>query len=426
MAPSLFRRQSRPATNATKPTSTSNPLERVPVLALLEPKLRDKVAKRLQRRRIANGKVLYRQGDPADALFIVESGRFRVFVGDRVGQERVLRFTGAGEVLGESAFMAETPHATNAVAIENASVWQMSRADFENLLGKHEPALRYLAAVIAERQGQANARLAAETAPEESRALRGYVTAVYSPRGGAGVTTLAVSTAIALAERHPDDTVLLDLDVLFGHAASNLWLEPRGVIAQINPATMGGLDRAGLDYYLLKHPSSLRVLPAANKPEEGQQVGGELIRAALATLRRNFGHIVLDLPHGFSEVTLAGLELADRVLLIATPERVTLQDVQECRRIFNDVLRLPPEHITYVLNHPLPYASVAAAEFAAATATPWSEVPFGGEAPTAAALRGESLLSTRPNNPVTRAAIGLAETIASEAREQAALAGRPF
>src|SRR5207253_5194362 len=108
----------------------------------------------------------------------------------------------------------------------------------------------------AERQAQANARLAAETAPEESRAARGYVTAVYSPRGGAGVTTLAVNLAIALAERHPDDTVLLDLDVLFGHAVSNLWLEPRGVLAQINPATMQGLDRAGLDHYLVKHPSS--------------------------------------------------------------------------------------------------------------------------------------------------------------------------
>src|SRR5712691_7548305 len=121
--------------------------------------------------------------------------------------------------------------------------------------------------------------------PKSRVAARGYVTAVYSPRGGAGVTTLALTLAIALAERHPDDTVLLDLDVLFGHALANLWMEPRGVLAQVTPLTMQALDRAGLDFYLIAHPSSLRIFPAASRPEEGQAITGEHIRAALTTLR---------------------------------------------------------------------------------------------------------------------------------------------
>ena len=426
MAP-LFGRGSPSETKSTRPASVAlpTPYDRAPFLALIEPKLRERVRKRLSRRRVNVGKPLFRQDDAADELYIVESGRFRVLVSDRTGRERVLRFTGAGEVLGESAFMAETPHVTNAIAVESANVWRLARADFDTLLGENEPVLRYLAAVIAERQGQANARLAAETAPDEAKTLRGFVSGVYSPRGGAGTTTLATNLAIALAERHPDDTVLLDLDVLFGHTMSNLWLEARGVLAQISPVTMQGLDRAGLDYYLLKHPSSLRVLPAASRPEEGQSIGGDLIRAAVTTLRRNFGHIVLDLPHGFSEVALAGLELSHRVLLVATPEPLTLRDVRECQRIFAEVLRLPPDHVTYLLNHPLPYSATAASEFTAHTGVPWSEVPFGGEAPTAAALRGESLLTTRPNNALARSVVGLAETISTEARELAVVAGRP-
>jgi CRP-like cAMP-binding protein len=400
-------------------------LDRAPLLALLDQGLRQRVRKRLNRRRISPGKPIYRVGDLSDELFLIESGRVRVFVGERVGQERVLHFLGQGEILGESAFMAETPHMTSAVAVDNVSVWGLRRADFDALLGGHEGVLRYLGSVAAERQAQANARLAAETAPEESRAARGYVTAVYSPRGGAGVTTLAVNLATALAEHHPDDTVLLDLDVLFGHTLANLWLEPRGVLAQVSPATMRSLDRGGLDHYLLTHSSSLRIFPAATRPEEGQTITGEHIRAVVPTLRRNFGHVVLDLPHGFNEVTLAGLELADRVLLVATPEQVTLQDVLECRRIFADVLFVPPDHVSYVLNHPQPYSGLQLSEFTAATQTPWSEIPHGGEAPSTAALRGESLLGTRPNNVVARAAAELAQRIAAEAREQTALSGRP-
>ncbi len=422
MAASPFRRAGPHSTGSGG--SAAGPLDRVPLTALLEPELRQRVRKRLSHRRIGAHKPLFRVDEPADALYIVDTGRFRLFVRDPRGQERVLRFSGPGDILGEAAFMADTPHVTNAVAIDNASVWRLARADFDTLLGSNDAVLRYLASIIAERQAQANARLAADTAPDESRAQRGFVTAVYSPRGGAGVTTLAIAIGIALAERNPDDTVLLDLDVLFGHALSNLWLEARGVLAQITPLTVQALDRTGLDFYLIPHPSSLRIFPAASRPEEGQAITGEHVRAALTTLRRHFGHIVLDLPHAFSEVTLAGLELADRVLLVATPELVTLQDVLECRRIFGEVLRLPSERVTYVLNHPLPYSSVPVGDFAAATAAAWLEVQFGGDSPTAAALRGESLVNTRPNNPVTRAAIGLAETLATEARELAMLSGR--
>jgi pilus assembly protein CpaE len=286
--------------------------------------------------------------------------------------------------------------------------------------------LRYLAAAIAERQAQANARLAVESAPDEARTLRGYVSSVYSPRGGSGVTTVALNLAIALAERHPDDTVLLDLDVLFGHTVANLWLEPRGVLAQISPVTMRSLDRGGLDYYLLKHSSSLRIFPAALRPEEGQAITAEHVRSTVTTLRRNFGHIVLDLSHGFNEVTLTGLELANRVLLLATPEKVTLHDVVECQRIFHDVLQLPADRITYLLNHPSPYSAVSASEFTAATTSPWIEIAYGGEAPSAAALRGESLLGTKPTNAVSRAAAELAGRVDVEARELAALSGPPL
>src|ERR1700737_2764515 len=101
MAPSLFSGR----TGGEK----GDVLDSAPLLALLEPELRQRVRKRLNRRRVARGKPIYRLGDPADELYVIESGRVRVYVGERVGQERVLRFLGTGEILGESAFMADTP-----------------------------------------------------------------------------------------------------------------------------------------------------------------------------------------------------------------------------------------------------------------------------------------------------------------------------
>jgi Flp pilus assembly CpaE family ATPase len=377
----------------------------------------------MARRRVAAGKLLYRQGEPAEALYLVESGRFRIAVSERAGHARVLQFLGPGEIVGEAAFMAETPHVTSAEAVEEAVVWSLARADFDALLGKHDAVLRFLAGVIGERQTQANARLATETASDDTRGLRGFVTAVFSPRGGAGVTTLAVNLAIALADQHPDDVVLLDLDVLFGHVMANLWLEPRGVLAHASPTTLRDLDRGGLDRYLITHASSLRVFPSSSRPEDGQTITADHVRASLSTLRRYFGHIVLDLPHVFNEVGLSGLELADRVLLVATPERATLKDVVETRRIFGEVLSLPAQRVRNILNHPQPYAGLALADFSAATDSHWTEIGYGGEAPGATALKGESLVLTRRNNPVARAVVTLAQQISKEAREVAALSG---
>ena len=400
-------------------------LDRAPLLALLEPEVRKQVRKRLSRRRVAIGKTLFRQGDPADALYVIEAGRFRTFVSERPGRERVLQFLGPGEIIGEAAFIAETPHVTTAVALEDATVWRLARPDFDALLGKHDALLRYLVGVVAERQARANARLAVESAPEEARGLRGFVTAVFSPRGGAGVTTIALNLAITLAERMPDDVVLLDLDVAFGHALGNLWLEPRGVLAQASPVTLRGLERGGLERYLVTHSSSLRVFPSATKPEEGQTLTGEHVRGALQVLRRHFGHVVLDLQHTFSEVPLTGLELADRVVVLATPEKTTYKDLQETQRIFNDVLMFPADKVYYVLNHPQPYASLNLNDFAATSARPWLEIGHGGDAPASAALRGVSLMDTRRNNPVARGVTTLADYIDRDAREAAALAGRP-
>lgn len=402
----------------------SSALERSPFLSVLEPELRERVCKRLTRRRLESGKLLFRQGEPADELYVVESGRLRLYVSERPGHERVLQFLGPGQIVGEAAFIAETRYVTSAIAIEDGSVWRLSRADFDSLLGKHDAMLRYLAGVIAERQAEANARLAAESQPEETRALRGFVTAVYSPRGGAGVTTIALNLGVALAQRHPDDVVLLDLDVLFGHALSNLWLEPRGALAHTSPVMLRNLDRPGLDRYLVAHSSSLRVFPAATRPEDGQTITADHVHAVVTLLRRHFGHVLLDLPHPFSDIALTGLELADRILVVATPEATSLRDTLETRRIVTDVLGVPASRICFVLNRPHPYDGLAIGDLAAATARTWIDIGHGGDGPAMAALRGEALVDAQQGNPVVRGVLTLADEISKEAHEHAALTGR--
>jgi CRP-like cAMP-binding protein len=59
-----------------------------------------------------DGEVIVRQGDPADCMFVVQSGEVEVFVA-RSGRETLLRRLGKGEVIGEiSLFDREVRSAT--------------------------------------------------------------------------------------------------------------------------------------------------------------------------------------------------------------------------------------------------------------------------------------------------------------------------
>ena len=57
------------------------------------------------------------------------------------------------------------------------------------------------------------------------------VTAVYSPTGGAGKTTIAVNLAAALGRKLPGECLLLDLGLPYNHAALTANLVPTGCVA---------------------------------------------------------------------------------------------------------------------------------------------------------------------------------------------------
>ena len=68
---------------------------------------------------------------------------------------------------------------------------------------------------------------------------------VLSPKGGAGKTTIATNLAVALADRRPGSTALVDLDLQFGDVVAALQLTPEHTLRRRRPgATVGRHDHA--------------------------------------------------------------------------------------------------------------------------------------------------------------------------------------
>jgi CRP/FNR family cyclic AMP-dependent transcriptional regulator len=100
-------------------------------------------------RRLARGQVLFTQGEPSDYLFLVRSGRLRVFVASSHGEELVLSVSGPGSALGELSVLDREPRSATVEALEAAELIAVPGDDARTLLETSPKALRAVAIALA-------------------------------------------------------------------------------------------------------------------------------------------------------------------------------------------------------------------------------------------------------------------------------------
>lgn len=84
---------------------------------------------------LKKGEILFRQGDQADAVYIIKDGTLKAVRLTAEGEEAILHIIGIGETIGESAlFRKGMLHPFTAVALEEVKVCSIARATFRQLL----------------------------------------------------------------------------------------------------------------------------------------------------------------------------------------------------------------------------------------------------------------------------------------------------
>ncbi len=108
----------------------------------------------LEWRFLAGGEVLFRAGDAGDAMYVVLSGRVRVFVERRDGTIEIIRELGRGESVGELALLTDKPRSATVRAIRDTELARISQSAFEGTIKDNPRMSRSLMAQIADRQSR--------------------------------------------------------------------------------------------------------------------------------------------------------------------------------------------------------------------------------------------------------------------------------
>ena len=138
--------------------------------------------------------------------------------------------------------------------------------------------------------------------------------------GGAGVTTLAVQTAMLLLNsgvpRGKASTCIVDLDFQHGTVADYLDLEPRLNLAEIEPRP-DRLDRQLLEVMLSYHASGLAVVAAPNRPAEMRSFDPDVVTRLLDLVSANFEYVVFDMPRTWFKWTDSVLLGSNRLYVVS-------------------------------------------------------------------------------------------------------------
>lgn len=194
------------------------------------------------------------------------------------------------------------------------------------------------------------ARVAHLTGRQEARERQpGVIYAFFSPKGGAGATTVATNLAVLLAKQPGKKTLLVDLDLELGETALMLGMRPRFNFVDL-VQNFHRMDADLLASFIERHESGVDLLSAPYHPEKAEVVTGEQIRRILLFLRQHYDYVVVDTSKSFSQSTLVAFEQADLVFLVTTADLPSLRNIQRGLPLLRRVVVRGDEQLRLVVN----------------------------------------------------------------------------
>ena len=192
--------------------------------------------------------------------------------------------------------------------------------------------------------------LANRSADPVSKVRLAPMIAVTRSIGGCGATSIATHLAAELAKQSAGQghAAVVDLDLQFGCVADVLAAEGRGTISDL-------LDNGKLlDEELIRSVArrtqdDVAVIAAPDEIVPLESIETDQLLKVLEQLRRNYSHVVLDLPANWTNWTLSAAATANIVVLVV---ELSIQSLRQAKRrldLFQSV-GIPKSNIVVVVN----------------------------------------------------------------------------
>jgi pilus assembly protein CpaE len=253
------------------------------------------------------------------------------------------------------------------------------------------------------------------TGPATPQPKGGHLVAVYSPQGGAGVTTIATNMAVAMM-REGTRVLLVDADLQFGDVGVFLNLQAKNTIVDLASSMGSEFDAEYAEGVMVTHGTGLKVLLAPPNPAEADRVVPGDVVSTIRQLTKLYDYVIVDLSTRLDEVSVGILDMAERVVLVATPTLPSIKNIRSVLELFFNQLEYSDEKVMFIINRVNAEAKgrasipIDALENHLRRKTS-ARIPLNEPVFLAAVNQGISVISTDPTRSPASDLIGLAEIV---------------
>lgn len=249
-------------------------------------------------------------------------------------------------------------------------------ATIRNVYQQYEPIRANLS-----RLGDITRAMEMEEKSRETQGGRpGHVVVVYSPKGGAGCTTVSTNLASAMMKEGLK-VLLIDGDVQFGDVSTVLNVTGQTTLIDL-VEQVDDLDVELFDSIVLTHDSGLKVVIGPPRPELAERVKANpsSVATVIEKIASYYDFIIVDTATPLDEMILPILDMAARIVLITTP---TLTSVNSVRRVLDlfDQLGYPKEKTFLTINMAADDRNRKGATIPAETIQNYLKIPVRGLIP---------------------------------------------
>ena len=245
----------------------------------------------------------------------------------------------------------------------------------------------------------------------------GKVVVVFSPKGGSGCSTIAINTAISLADSD-HKTILVDASLQFGDVAVMLNMKPLTSVVDVSTSE-DELDNDLISSVVQVHLSGLDVLMAPPRPEMADVITTEHMVSLLARLVDIYDYIIIDTSSSINDTSLAIMDAANAILLIAQPNLPSLKNASRFINLTEN-LNYESRKIWLVINGVTDKQNISVKNITNTLKRPViMTIPEDKETVSAAANRGKPLvMGATQRKPVSKSIEKLAGRIARQLNSQ--------
>ncbi len=237
---------------------------------------------------------------------------------------------------------------------------------------------------------------------------------VFSPKGGAGRTTIATNLALALHRETGGRVCLVDANLQFGDVGVLLNLNPKNR-SMLDAVETGEPDADITNSVVIDHSTGIRVLLAPPSPEGADLVTPAYLRKMVDHLRETHDFVVVDLPSALNDHSLAIMDAADQIVVLTALEITTIKNV----RLFLEVadqLEYDRSKIRLVVNRSDSAQGIRIADVEASIRRSIDgTIVSDGRLAVLAVNRGVPFVVSHPEGALSRDITKLARTLAGDA-----------